>query len=209
MFTGNTLSVPAVPGAFMFPDNLTPSTQFSYQLGGIGIGNASQGLQYQVWYLQIGGTSQAILSAPNTPPIVLFTVTNLTSVSLAFDSNMNPAVAYVSQGNAYLWWFDATIPGFTIVTLPAGATDPQATLDDKRAFSLQAGLSDIIVSYINTNDLFFRMQRDRFTIEYSLYTGISPTVVPVNPQLLKIGMNVDYRMQWMFSGAYYGYLYAG
>lgn len=208
MFSGNTLSVSAVPAAFIYPDNLTPSPQYSWQLGGIGIGDASQGLQVQPWYLQIENTSDAVLSSATQPPVTLFSIVNLESVSLAFDSNMNPAVAYVSQGNAYLWWYDATIPGYTIIILPSGATFPQATLDDKRAFSLQAGLSDIIVSYINTNNLYFRMQRDRFLIEYALYTGLAPGVVSVNPSLSKIGMNVDYRMQWMIQGTFFGYLYA-
>lgn len=209
MFPGNKLSIPAVPAAYFAPDDKLPAPQYSWQLGGIGLSDASQGLQVQDWYLQIVNNSDAVISSATQAPLVLFSVTNLESVSLAFDQNMKAAVAYVSQGNAYLWWYDTTIPGYTIVNLPAGAGAPQATLDDKRNFAIQAGESDIIVSYINTNNLFFRMQRDRFLIEYSLYTNIPGGTGIANPVLQKIGMAENYRMQWRISGTFFGYLYVG
>ena len=188
MMPGNALSPILEYAPFLYPDNIPVFNTTDYELGGIGLADASQGLQVQAWFLQITGPVSAnnvVISSSNTSPTVLFTAPDVTEVSLSFDQNMRPAVAYVSAGNSYFWWYDTTIPGYTVITL-TGATNPRCTLDDKRAAEISLGLSDIILAYLKGTNLYIRQQRDRFTIEYFL-KDLS-TLLP-NPSLNKIGMN--------------------
>jgi len=202
MMPGNALSTTLMYAPYLPPDNITPSLTTSYQLGGIGLSDASQGLQVQTWTLTIAGPltlNDMVISSPNTPATVLLSKPNVTSVSLAFDQNMKPCIAYVSQGNAYFWWYDNTIPGYTIITLPAGSTSPQCTFDDKRKVSINLGKSDIILCYLLNNDLYMRQERDRFTIDYVLRVSVGNDIP--NPSLLKIGMNNIGRLEFTMSGS--------
>lgn len=199
---GNSLSPNLMFSPFQYPDNIPVYNITDYQMGGIGIADASQGLQVQPWFLELSGTAisnNVVISAPNTQPIILFSAPNITEVSLAFDQNMRPAVAYVSQGNPYFRWYDTTIPGYTTIALAAGITNPRCTLDDKRLREIDLGFSDIILAYIKSNGLYFRQERDRFTVEYFL-TSLS--YIP-SPTLNKIGMNSINRLQFQIFGNLY------
>jgi hypothetical protein len=201
MIPSNSLSSTLQYAPFQYPDSIPVYNTTDYQMGGIGLSDASQGLQVQAWYLFISGTptnNNVVISAPNTQPTILFSAPNITEISLAFDQNMKPAVAYVSQGNPYFWWYDATIPGYTILNLPVGITNPRCTLDDKRSLEIGLGKSDIILAYINSNNLCFRQERDRYTVEYVLQSNLS-TLIP-NPTLNKIGMNLKERLQFQIFG---------
>lgn len=202
MMPGNALSLVPKSTGFQYPDNIPVYNTTDYQMGGIGIADSSQGLQVQPWFLELSGTvtsNNVVISAPNTQPTILFSAPNITEISLAFDQNMRPAVAYVSQGNPYFWWYDTTIPGYTIITLVAGITNPRCTLDDKRLREIDLGLSDIILAYIRSNSLYMRQERDRFTVEYFLGSLSS---VP-GPTLNKIGMNLINRLQFQIFGNLY------
>lgn len=201
MMPGNALSIPTLWSPYLPPDNITPSLTVSYQEGGISLSDASQGLQVQVWTLSIEGpviSNDLVISAPNTLPAILLSAPNVTQISLAFDSNMKPCIGYTSQGNAYFWWYDTTIPGYTTITLPATSTFPQCTLDDKRKVSLDLGISDIILCYLLNNNLYMRMQRDRFLIDYVLRTSVSNDIP--NPSLMKVGMNTNLRLDFTVNG---------
>lgn len=199
---GNALSPTPMPQVFLYPDNIPVFNTTDYQLGGVGLSDASQGFQVQAWFIDIAGpvtNNSVYVSSPNTLPTLLFSQPAITEVSLSFDQNMRPAVAYVSQGNPYFWWFDTTIPGYTIISLPAGSTNPRCTLDDKRSREINIGFSDIILAYIKSNGLYMRQERDRFTVEYFLG---SLSAIP-GPQLNKIGMNALNRLQFQIFGNLY------
>lgn len=204
MIPNHSLSTVPMVSAFQYPDNIPVYNTTDYQLGGIGLSDPSEGLEVQVWFLEISGpvtNNNIVVSAPNTQPIILLSAPNVTEVSLAFDENMKPAVAYVSQGNPYFWWYDATIPGYAIIDLPAGITNPRCTLDDKRPTEINLGLSDIILAYLNNGSLCYRQQRDRYTIEYVLYNDIN-VLIP-SPVLNKVGMNTIERLQFQIFGNLY------
>src|SRR5574341_977418 len=121
MLPQNVVSDPAVTAAFLFPDIDDLGEMISLELGGVGLNDPSQGRMVQVWTARIDGQAVKV-SAPNTPETTLFTVAGtLTAVSLAFDSNMQPAVSFTEDGMVKLRWFDTTLPGFTTTTF-AGAT---------------------------------------------------------------------------------------
>ena len=204
MMPGLQLSQQLEFGDFLNPDNLPCSNTLSYQLGGVGVSDPSQGLEVQVWVANLinptQGNSYVTLSAPNTPTYTLFSAAGISSISLAFDQNMKPCLGLTIQGISYLWWYDATIPGYSMVQLPAGAYSPQVTLDDKRELSIETAATDIVLIYLNNANMFMRQQRDRFLIDYSLLTNIPY----YNPQLYKIGMCTTDRLLIQVNADLYG-----
>lgn len=204
MIPNNSLSLVVEYSNYLYPDNLSITNTTDYELGGIGLNDTSQGLEVQAWFLQITGTptsNNVVISAANWPATTLFSLPSITEVSLAFDQNMNPFIAYVSQGNPFFYWFDATVPGYKHTAMPAGATSPRCTLDDKRPISTLLGTSDIILAYIKNNNLYFMQQRDRYTVEYVLQTNLNTYIS--NPYLYKVGMNDKYRLQFQINGQLY------
>ncbi len=204
MMPGLQLSTQLEFGDFLNPDNLPSSNTLSYQLGGVGLSNASQGLQVQTWMAQLINptlsTSYVTISAPNTPTQTLYTASFISQISLAFDQNMKACLGLTIQGLAYLWWYDATIPGYTLVSLPSGSFTPQVTLDDKRTVSITESFTDIVLIYLRGSNLYMRQQRDRFTIEYVLLQNITY----YNPQLYKIGMCSTDRLLIQVNADLYG-----
>lgn len=193
MMPGNVLSTAPQIGYYLEPDDLDPSKVLDYELGGVALNDASLGLQFQVWKLEIknilGTNNYGIyLSAPNTPETLQFTGPNITEACLAFDQNMRPFVAFVENGQAKFWWWDSLISQAVFTTLPVGTGSPKCCLDDKRL--LQSNTSDIILTYVRSGSLYFRMQRDRYTVEYTLISG------GVTSQVIRVGMNNVNRLQF-------------
>src|SRR5690606_25942974 len=81
------------------------------------------------------------------------------------------------------------IQGYTLTTLPARSKSPRAVLDDKR--SHQISVSDIIIAYIRDNNLYARIQRDRYEIEYQLISTLDPDAI-----LDQIGMGTNWRLHF-------------
>lgn len=207
MMPGNVLSTTTEFGAFLPPDYLETSDMLDYELGGIGINNATAGLQYQIWTMRVVPTGgvldpvNIVLSAPNTPAFVLFSLAGISEASFCFDQNMQPFVAFVQNGNARFRWYDATLPGFVITDLPIGSYSPKCSLDDKRSIENILGKSDIIIGYINNDNLYMRMERDRYTVEHFLYGDLTTRIA--NPHLERIGMNNMGRLQFLVKGNLY------
>lgn len=188
MIPSKALSLIPAPAPFITPDDREVTVSLiDHELGGIGLSDPSQGLQVQTWQLRMVG-NEARISAPNTAEITLFTGTGITEVSLAFDQNMLPVIAYVQDNEAKLRWYDSLAGTNVITVFPAGTITPRVCLDDKRR--LQYGASDVILAYVRDNNLYFRAQRDRYGIEYLLKTA-------VGGKIIRVGMNVVRRLQFM------------
>jgi len=185
MIPGGSLSSQALPSLWAF-GNPQPSLRESRHIGGVGIGDASQGLRVKVWTCTTDGTS-VFIGDGTPPPAVLFNGTGITEVSHCFDQNMNPFVAFVDASGSRFRWFDPQVSAFVITALPAGSLTPRCTLDDNRVS--QSASSDIILSYVRGGVLHYRQQRDRFGLEYTLQTGLFST-------LRAIGMSDTLRLQF-------------
>ena len=189
------------------PDNIIADITFTtdVQLGGIGLSNGNSGLEYQFWYLEVvnpgESNSYIAVSAPNTPWTTIVTTSGITWARLAFDQNMHPTISFMDNTGNHLFWWDPTIPGNAILNLPSYATYPCVTMDDKRNTSTLLGSNDIILGYVGNNDLMYRQERDRYGIEYTLYSNVNTLVA--NPFLNKIGMDVNYKLQFQIGGQLY------
>ena len=198
MLPGDVLSTTPVVGNYLSPDDRNRELLVDYELGGIAIQDPSEGSDYQVWTLTY--VSPDVIATPDTgTPVTLFSLTDLadqstelTEVSLAFDQNMNPFVAYVQDSISWYWWYDSLAEAQVHTQMAAGVTSPRCALDDKR-YALAAS-SDIILAYIRTGNLYFRQQRDRYGTEYLLATGVTGALV-------RIGMADNLRLHFGLTGS--------
>ena len=131
-----------------------------------------------------------MLYAPNQTPALVRTGDFITDVSLAFDSQMRPAVAFVDSGVSYLQWFNPDIGGVETINLGGASTvaiNPKITFDYKlTTLYPQAGL---ILAYINGGQLHVREEQTQFREARLLDPG--PFIA-----LNRIGLGVGYRMQF-------------
>ncbi len=183
MIPQDRLSSEPRPSALLLP-NPQPQLTRSRSLGGIALNDPSQGLSVRVWTAQTDGTTVTV--SDGAVVTTLFSGVNVTEVSLAFDQNMRPTVAFVDSGLARLFWFDALAAAQVTTDIGAGIINPRLTLDDAR--ESQRANSDIILAYVRNGSLFYRQQRDRFTIERLLATGVNG--------LRSVRMNTVLRLQF-------------
>lgn len=182
---------PARPDLLLSPDSLESDPLVSLERGGIAINDATQGLDYQDWRCYIEGGVVKVTPVPGGTVTSVFTPTGvITSLSLAFDTNMAVTIAYVEDGLVKLRWFNTTLPGIQTDTI-AGATGCKCGTDEKRR-DLE-GLSDVIFAYLRAGNLYYRQQRDRYLVEYLV------GAVPGSFKLRRVGKNVGNRFQFELS----------
>lgn len=187
-FPDDRLSTSLVASPYTYPYTLTPpDSRTAYALGGVALGNAGQGLSFQLW-TAIARSTYVELTAPNQiEPIAVLGQPDIVELTLAFDQNMNVTIAYVQYGQAKLYWFDTFIGAYTITAIPDGAISPRVTLDDRR--ELQTSNSDVILAYVKDDNLYFRKQRERYLTERLLKANVAG-------RLVQMGMNTKNRLQW-------------
>lgn len=203
MIPGNKLSNPSpIYSIYMPPDGDPGITALiDYELGGIDLYDGSQGLQVQVWTLTlkvIGTNTDYYISSPNTASTYLFSRSYGTWGRLAFDQNMFPIISYVDINGAGYYWYDPIAHAYAFVTMDSTVSFPCVTMDDKRYASTRLGTNDVILAYMNNNNLCYRQQRDRYGTEYVLLSNVG-TIIP-NPSVWKVGMNDGYRLQFQITG---------
>lgn len=192
MMPDEQLSSQVLEADLLYPDNLVRQPLVDYELGGIAIADPSEGLQYQVWALTYDELTGDVICTPGTtgPPVTLFTVQNITELSLAFDQNMNVFVAYVvDNARAWYYWYDPIALTYFHQVMEEGVLYPRCTMDDKRPAMVNT--SDIILAYMRSGVLYMRQQRDRYEDEYLL------RVAPIG-RLDKVAMAVNHRLHFEF-----------
>jgi len=193
---GNTLSSSPVPAAFFGGrNNIITKTQ-DYEDGGVALQDPSLGLLYQIWSATLlnPGTAGSVVmaSAPSVPEFVLYQAPNITEISMSFDQNMLPVLAFVQDGTAKLRWYDSTVESQVVTPIGADVFTPKVSLDDKR--KIASANNDVILAYIKNRNLYYRQQRDRYGVEYLLATDVANG-------LIKIGFGVNLRLQFMLEEA--------
>lgn len=185
MIPDNALSTFPVVAGFVERVSRRTLPLVDYEVGGVALGDASQGLLVREWRVQVLGPD-VVIDYDGGAQQVMFSRPNITEVALAFDQNMRPYIAFVQDGTAWLWWFD-TVPGAMVFSSFVGAVTPRLATDEKRP--LQLANSDVILAYVRAGGLYFRMQRERFQTEHLLASGVNATLVA-------IGMNRSNRLQF-------------
>lgn len=187
MLPENRASSTPIAGVFVSPDGLLLDDLHDYEMGGVALNDPSQGLEVQTWEC-FYRESDVVVQPAVGPETVLFSTPRITALSLAFDQNMRPVVAFEQEGEVWLWWWDTLTSTRRTDSFGVGRC-PRVTLDDKRAS--QSANSDIVFAYIREKNLCYRQQRDRFTIERLLRTDISPM-----SRLKNVAMTLNWRLKF-------------
>lgn len=195
---GSYISSLLVADHWLEPDDRENYLLLDYEAGPIALNDPSEGTKYQAWTLRyFPATGDFTLEAPNTAPTIVLTVMGVTEVSLAFDLNGNPFIAFVENGDAKYWWWDPTLPGLATTALPANSISPRCCTDDKRDYAATAGVSDIILCYVVDGAAEFRVERERYTIPQTLVDPFLHPVLGLPAVFKRVGMNKQNRLQWL------------
>lgn len=172
--------------SLLAPRNKAYPITESWESGGVGLSDTSQGLASHTWRAWTDSKAIHIQRSdlPKDTAKTLLAAPNITELDLTFDQNMRPVLAYVSAGTAKLYWYDTVSQSQTITDFP-NAKNPRVSLDDKRSFN--TANSDVIFAYINNDQLCCRYQRERYGIEHVLHQ------LPPKTELVKIGMGTANR----------------
>lgn len=177
---GERVTDPALVSQFVPPYDLEYNPLEEIVLGGTALGDGQAGREVQAWVIFYEGGSIKI--APEGGAVAFsMAVAGVTSVSLAFDSNMSQSIAYQTAAGAHIYRFDSIASTF-ITTLIPGATSCRAGVDDLRFFNSAA--SDVIFAYTLDNVLYYRQQRDRHAVEYTIGPSHGLTLMRVAPTVL-------------------------
>ncbi len=184
-----TISTITAYSPFNRPDDaLKYNPLVDYELGGIGLNNASQGLRVQWWKAEhVAGDIVLTPLVSGSPVTILSGLVNVTEVSLAFDNLMQPHISYVSAGIPHLWWYNSLTAQMEHRAFP-GINTPRMTLDIHSP--LQSANADIIFAYTIDDTLYCRLQRDRFDTQYTL------KVIRSGIKLNKVGMCAGNRIEY-------------
>lgn len=191
MLPDQVLSSTAFQAQFRYPRNIPRRPLVSYEYGGVALNDASQGLRRRVWKMEyLDG--DFILSADGVEAATVLSIDSVTEFDFTFDQNMRLAIAYETVvggvgGGARFYWYDSTLSDYTTLELGSSATTPRCALDDNRDY--QTSVSDIILAYVRAGTLYYREQRDRYTVERSLLEN-------AGAGLVQIGMNNLWRFQF-------------
>ena len=176
---------PALPSDFISPYDEDYNPIEEATVGGLAIGDGSAGRRVQRWtYFYAGGSINVI---PEVGPIGWSMVMpGVETLSGAFDNNMRPVVAYQKADGAYLYRYDEILEDYNTISI-LNATSSRCVVDDTR--DVYNADSDVIWGYILDGNLYYRQQRDRFTIPYLI--GPAPY-----GKLVRVAMNVNNRLQF-------------
>ena len=188
MLPANEISTVPVSGSFMLPNDRQTDPFVDYEYGGIAFNDPSEGLLYQVWTCYVNGI--VVMCGPiNGTHVELFVKPGLEEIALSFDQNMRPVVAYIASGERYLRWYDSVASADVTSDLGPGHRNCRLTLDDRRPE--MSSLSDVVFAYIRDGAVYYRLQRDRYLVEYMVRDGIDSHV-----KLRNIGITDKWRLQF-------------
>lgn len=192
----DTVSSPMVAAPLLAPDSLARADlRVDYELGGVAVSDPSAGLMVKTWRAWTDGVDA--WCAPNdtlSPTTHLVTGIDITEVSLCFDQNMRPTLAFVDADVTKLYWYDSLAAAHVVTSYP-GVRSPMVCMDDKREEAISGGWSDDLFFYIKGGDLCYRQQRERFTVERVLGSGVA-----ASSRIVHVGMGTNNRLQiWVRS----------
>lgn len=166
--------------------------------GGVGIQDASEGLDVYDWRGYLNGSNALVLEIPGVlaaAVVYTFPVTAL-EIAFGFDTNMNTVIGWTDENDdAWFRWFDPTIPGHTNIELAAGSHSVRIAADDVRDSQADAGITDTVVAYMRAGAVYYRLLRDRFETEYEFASGYDSVY-----KLGRIGLNDQLRFQFELVG---------
>ena len=189
MLPSNQLSNVPISGDWYYHEDSPAGSGVAYTEGGPVLLSPADGTLGTTWRLKLKNNKYVYLESLTYPETLIHTGTSISWISIAFDVLMNPAYIWVDQGETFLSWYDSAIPGRTITSFGFGLVTPTIDLDVKK--QMHSEYADIIFAYLKADKkLYYRQQRERYTIERLLDDGPYVSIV-------RTGMNKLNRFQFM------------
>ncbi len=196
MMPENERSIQPIRGNFLTPPRINPL--IDHEWGGVDLNDTSKDLMNKLWrcFYQDGW----IKIESGTIKHSVLQIENVISLSLAFDFNMRVTLSYTTLDltgggsgvkTTSLYWYDSSAQAMVTTNYGATVRNPQVSLDDHRL--KQSSNADIIFAYVRNSSIYYRMQRDRYLIEYLFYPNLA-----AKTELIQIGMNTNNRFQFAF-----------
>ncbi len=184
MIPSNAFTPVPDPAPYLPPYDL-PFTKLEHVVrGGIAIGDASKGRDYQNWQVRYQGGNIEVLPVGGSVAFSM-TVAGVQTLSLAFDNNMGIVLCWMASNGANLYYFNTLTAAYTTRNFN-DITSCRVVVDDGRDFYTAA--SDVIFGYTRAGNLYWRQQRDRYDVEY--------LVGPTANLLVKMAPNINRRLQF-------------
>lgn len=128
----------------------------------------------------------------NNPLTVV--ATNCTGLDAAYDQVDRLWIAYIKDGELFLYWYDTALPGFTTTSYGL-VRQCMLFMDDVRYFVNADTNNFIVLMYIQDGQIKYRTELERFLTEYIL------TDVEDAQYMKSAGMNMKWRLQVAIGGA--------
>ena len=172
---------------FLAPNDIVKGAMNDWSRGGAVLNSAQGDLNVKSWEFTFDSSTFEFKA--NGQPVYTHTDANIIWLSGTFDQNMRPTLAYTeTDGSSTLYFYNAQIAAFDKLAL-GQVTTPFVSMDDIRL--PEGGINDVILTYIKNGSICTRIQRDRFTIEYTLVSGLAP-----GSKIRRFGMTQGLRLRW-------------
>ena len=184
--------LPQMSSSLVMDELLTPYNTLKVPLvdharGGKALLDPSEGLNIKNWEIYIEN-DKIYNKAEDSDPIEIGAIpTDISWISFCFDQNMHYHIVYVKEGNTFWYWYDPVAEKYNTLELGSGISSPMCRLDDARFDAISE--SDIILSYVKNNNLYCRVERQRYETEHLIKENAPG-------QLVRCGMNKKFRFQW-------------
>jgi hypothetical protein len=194
-----TIATTTYSGPFRAPRDRVVRAFTSWERGGLGIQDPTEGLDVYDWFIRCDkDTGEVFYSVPDPAADGMFLVPETLvhaidplprEVKGSFDTNMRPIIVWRDVlGDSYYRWFDPVANDTVIVSLARRTHSLRVALDDVRDPMPAIGVTDTIIAYVRGTTVYWRELRDRFLDEYTARPGF--------PLLYQIGLNNLLRFQF-------------
>ncbi|WWO60318.1 hypothetical protein [Xanthomonas phage SB4] len=158
----------------------------NYMIGGNELGNGAA-IAGTTWVVEYVAPEVRVYKQDSPEDFtVVLTKPDITFVNLAFDQSMRWVIGYTHDDKGYVYWYDSIVGQYATIEIP-GSKRPYVSLDVRDV--VYVGDSDVIISYTRDNNLYTRVQRERFQTERLLKTA-------AGSDLFRFGLSVINRLQW-------------
>lgn len=151
----------------LYPRNINYGITSAMVYGGVAVSDVSEGIHSYVWSVHCVDNRLYLCRGEEERFLYIEVEESIKWVDLAFDINMNTVITYSTNSGTYLRYYSTVIGKydtihFTDIRTPSLLLDSNADYLDSDA--------DVIFMYFKGSDLFYRVQKERYTNEYLLYS---------------------------------------
>lgn len=138
----------------------------AYDYGPVAKQDVSDGLYDNVWKAWVDESDDVRIQNITTGSAATleFNQAGILNIDLTFDQLGRPVIAFDTGSTIYLYWFDPVGEIQTITSFGSGKR-VCCSLDERRFYLLDRG--NIIFAYQRGNTAYYRLQEDRYLVEYS------------------------------------------